>query len=98
MKSKVYITGGAGLFALNVAAYKKDDWDITLLSRSIRPSVDKVNVDLVNIESISEVRNYFKDKEIDFLIHAAGMTNVDECEKKVHQARTSNVTTSKKNI
>jgi UDP-4-amino-4,6-dideoxy-N-acetyl-beta-L-altrosamine transaminase/dTDP-4-dehydrorhamnose reductase len=92
---RVVITGGAGLLATNMAAYKKESWDITLLVRSNDVSMKDVHSEKVVLECRDSIQDYLEEKKPDLVIHAAGVTNVDFCESNTHAARVSNVVLSK---
>lgn len=94
-RRKVIITGGAGLLATNIAVYKRETWDIILLVRNNDVSIPFVATKKVVLECRDTIEDYLKEEKPDLVIHAAGITNVDYCEKNTHATRVSNVVISK---
>lgn len=93
-KSKVVITGGTGLLAANLASQFKSEWNIKLTTRNSSTSKDSLYecLDLLNLNSLIEFLNTEKP---DFLINAAGMTSVEQCESNYYQAYEANALTAK---
>ena len=95
MNIKLLITGGTGYLASNIACYLKKKENILLTSHN-KPAV------FSEIQHIKIKNNNFKilEKEIAkfqpmAIIHTAGLTNVEECEKKRKMAYTANYEFSK---
>lgn len=91
MFKTVCITGGAGLLALNWAAQVRGSYNVVLglHDRIVRlPGVDARILDLNAgnplVRDLEQIRP-------DFVVHAAGLTNVDECERSPDLARRVNV-------
>ena len=83
----VLITGGSGLLARNWALEKKEEFNIFLSvhSRFFEiPGTKKLSLDLGS--SLSLIKAIELNK-IDMVIHTAGLTNVEECEKNPKLAR-----------
>lgn len=92
MKPRILITGGSGLLALNWAQALRDSFDIILgmhnRSINLRGAITK-KIDLESLESFGSLL-----EEIipDVVIHAAGLTSVDQCESDPSLAHHINVT------
>ena len=80
-RKRVVITGGTGLLASNIALYKRDDWEILLLTRNHTLAFEEVVTAKANLLDIEGTSQLFKNFNPDFVIHTAGLTNVEECEK-----------------
>ena len=79
MLPRAFITGGSGLLGLNILLHRPERFNFYALEnkRQIKLSgVKTVTVDLGNLTSIERV---LKSCSPQLLIHAAGMTNVDNC-------------------
>lgn len=95
IKKRVIITGGTGLLASNIALYKRDDWEILLLTRNhtlVFEGVVSVKANLLDIEATSHL---FKNFTPDLIIHTAGLANVEECEKNYYSAHLANTVIAK---
>ena len=92
MRQRVLITGGSGLLALNWAQAMRNSCAITLglHNREISlPGTDTKNIDL---ESVDKLASVFEDLECQVVIHAAGLTSVEQCESEPSLAHHVNVT------
>ena len=91
MNQKIFITGGSGLLALNWAISMRDRVDVILNMNNrdinLRGSVSKK----INLNSISSIINFLESDKPNYVVHAAGMTNVEECEKNPNLAHKINV-------
>jgi dTDP-4-dehydrorhamnose reductase len=92
MKSKVLITGGSGLFALNFAIAKRNSHDITLGTHIREPVLANTTTQYLNLDSVEHLVRDIKLNKPSLLIHAAGLTNVEACEANPEQAWHVNVT------
>ena len=93
-KKKIIFTGGSGLLAVNWAYKIRDEYEVLLFIHKHQVNIPHVKTRTVNLENISEIRNAVTDFEADTIIHTAGMTNVDICEKEPELAYRTNVTLS----
>ncbi|MBL4766385.1 MAG: SDR family oxidoreductase [Rhodobacteraceae bacterium] len=90
-KPIILITGGSGLLALNWAAAVAETFDVVLLlhDRVVRPSFARtLFVDLSSPDGISRALD---EMEPLLVVHAAGLTNVEACEKDPELATRTNV-------
>ena len=80
-KKRVLITGGSGMLALNWACAIRKDMHVTLAmhNHSVKlRGVSNCNLDLSNVLLLNDQIRTLKP---DLIIHTAGLTNVDKCEK-----------------
>lgn len=91
MKSRVFITGGSGLLALNWAMAIKEKSEVTLgiHYREIAPA--GINTKKVDIESVDNIIRVFKVLQPQIVIHTSGLTNVEQCEADPELAKHINV-------
>lgn len=92
MAATVLITGGSGLLALNWALAIRDIYSVTLGLHERNVSLTGVQAQRLDLESVDQLARAFDAAQCKIVIHAAGFTNVDECEAKPDLARHVNVT------
>jgi dTDP-4-dehydrorhamnose reductase len=78
---KILITGGSGLLALNWACFARDTCDVVLALHKKNVVLDGVASLFVNLESRDDIFNVLNETSPDVVVHAAGLTNVDECQQ-----------------
>jgi len=93
-KTRVIITGGSGLLATNWARYIKDECDVQLFLHNNIVNIPGVTTKLVNLSNTKSVVEAVASFNADVVVHTAGMTNVDMCEREPEQAYQVNVTLS----
>lgn len=91
MKPTVFITGGAGLLALNWAFAMRDRYSITLGFHKRELDVAGVQSQLVNLESVDKVILLLEKIRPQMVIHTAGLTSVEQCEEAPILAQFTNV-------
>ena len=91
MRSRVFITGGSGLLALNWAMAIKEKSEVTLgiHDRDIAPV--GFNTKKIDIESIDNIIRIFEVLQPQIIIHTAGSTNAEKCEADPKLAKHINV-------
>ncbi len=95
MRPKVIITGGSGLLALNIAMYKRNEWDIVLFTNKKHIQTNNIVATKVNLCDSSILYNEVETIAPDFIIHTAGLTSVEECEAHQYKAYISNTLTAR---
>ena len=95
MKTKVLITGGSGLLAVNWALSIRDNYAVTLLLHRKKISLSEVDTEIVSLDSLDKCLSVLVKYQPDILIHTAGLTNVEECETNPNLAQTVNVDLAK---
>ena len=91
MKEKILITGGSGLLALNWAIALGDRYTITLGLHVRKILLSKVQVCHFSLDSVASILTAFKEVQPQIVIHAAGLTNIEECEANPDLARHINI-------
>ena len=82
MKKKILITGGSGLLALNWAILLRKEYEIILGFHNREVSLAGVKLKKINLENELEFETDIKSIQPNIIIHAGGMTNVNECESQ----------------
>jgi perosamine synthetase len=95
MKTKVLITGGSGLLAVNWALSIRHDYAVTLLLHYKRISLTGVDTDIVSLDSLDECISVLSKHQPDIVIHTAGLTDVEKCELSPDLAQEVNVDLAK---
>ena len=95
MKKKILITGGSGLLAVNWALSVSNVYKVTLLLH--RKIINLSGVDAVahSTSSLDNCLSVLEKYQPDFVIHTAGLTNVEECESNPDLAKDVNVDLAK---
>ena len=89
----IFLTGGTGLLGLNLYFYFKNKYKIYInIHKKKKP---KKNFEKINLNKVNDVRKFLKKKKIDYLIHCAAITNIEECEKNKKKAKKINITLAK---
>jgi dTDP-4-dehydrorhamnose reductase len=91
MAVNVLITGGAGLLAVNWALALRDTCAVTLGMHDRVVALNGVQTQKINLESVEDLVRMFESHQVQIVIHAAGLTNVDRCEVQPELARHINV-------
>lgn len=91
MKKTILITGGSGLLALNWALAVRDRYAITLGLHQRKISLAGIETRRIDLESVDHLVRVLETVQPQMVIHAAGLTNVEECEVKPDLAQHVNV-------
>ena len=89
------IIGCAGLLSSNIILLKKKKYKIIGLYNKKKPNISGVNLFKFNLKNLKYIN---KNYNLDVVINAAGLTNVDFCEKNRRKAMYTHVTILKKTI
>jgi UDP-4-amino-4,6-dideoxy-N-acetyl-beta-L-altrosamine transaminase/dTDP-4-dehydrorhamnose reductase len=95
MKTKVLITGGSGLLAVNWALSIRNDYAVTLLLHHKKISLSGVDTEVVSLDSLDECISVLSKHQPDIVIHTAGLTDVEKCESSPDLAQEVNVDLAK---
>lgn len=90
MKKKIFITGGSGLLGVNWALAIRDRFSVTLGLHERKVSIAGVDNESCDLTSVASVMHHLKRIKPDVVIHAAGLTSVEVCEKSPSDARNLN--------
>jgi len=91
LTKRILITGGSGLFALNYSLAIRERYPITLGMHERNISLQKVNTEYLSLDRIDDLLIKFNDLKPEIVIHAAGLTNVEQCEAKPIEAEHINI-------
>lgn len=84
---RVLITGGSGLLALNWACAMRREWDVVLGTHAHTVRLEGVSARPLDLEDGNILARQFKEIAPDLVVHAAGLTSVDQCEENPDLAR-----------
>ncbi|MBM4230413.1 MAG: SDR family oxidoreductase [Gammaproteobacteria bacterium] len=79
--SKILITGGSGLLAANWAIHKRRECDVLLVLHSRIIRLNGVRSISLALDRPNDLQRVFREFRPDYVVHAAGMTSVEACEK-----------------
>jgi dTDP-4-dehydrorhamnose reductase len=85
--SKVLITGGTGLLALNWACAIRDSRDVVLGTHIRRANLAGTTATPLPLEDPPKLRETLERLAPDVVVHTAGITSVEECEREPENAR-----------
>lgn len=91
MKETVLVTGGSGLLALNWALAMRSSHSVTLGFHRREVALADVKSRKIDLESVDILARDFEGIEPHVVVHAAGLTNVEECENSPQVAHYVNV-------
>lgn len=78
---RIAITGGAGLLASNLVRLLQKNYFVLTLFNKTRPVGQQSSMLSVNVGSKQDLSKVLSQYDINCLVHAAALTNVDQCEK-----------------
>jgi dTDP-4-dehydrorhamnose reductase len=90
-RPNVFITGGAGLLALNWAVAIRDRYSVTLGLHTRDTPLAGVQKRWTTLESTDQLCRLFEELQPDIVIHTAGITNIETCEASPQLAQHTNV-------
>jgi dTDP-4-dehydrorhamnose reductase len=91
MKENILITGGSGLLALNWAATMREKFNINLGLHDRNVNFNDTKNIFLDLDSKEVLTKVFDELQPQLVIHAAGLTSVEECESKPALAKYINV-------
>ena len=92
MLSRAFITGGSGLFGLNFILQNTSNYNFSALQNNRKISLPNTELVHMRLDNLASIETGLKSHLPDFVIHAAGMTNVDDCEEDPTKANFINGT------
>ncbi|MFC1856959.1 SDR family oxidoreductase [Thermodesulfobacteriota bacterium] len=90
-KKKLLITGVSGMLGSNLAYYFRDKYRVLGTYNSHPVKIPGVEIGPCNMTVPKNIKPILTQWRPDIIIHCAGMTNVDECEKDKEAAKEINV-------
>jgi dTDP-4-dehydrorhamnose reductase len=94
-KKRLLITGGSGLLALNWACAMRSTWDVTLVTHQHAVKLAQIATIQTALDSPQQLLAQFSKHAPNVIVHAAGLTSVDECERSPERAHHANVEIAK---
>jgi len=91
IKSKILITGGTGLLALNFYTALRDKYDVILVLHKRIIKIDGATVCSFDLSSRTQIYKALDIYSPVFVIHTAGLTSVEVCQKYPNLAHSINV-------
>ena len=91
MRPRILITGGSGLLGINWAQTVKDRFLINLVLHKRKVFVDGVKTLQLDLDSPDRLLQSFEKFYPDIIIHTAGLTNIETCERDQDLARHVNI-------
>jgi dTDP-4-dehydrorhamnose reductase len=91
MKQTIIVTGGSGLLALNWAIQMRDKYDVILCLHERDVSLTGVESIKLDLDSINQIELIIKSRKPFVVIHTAGLTSIEVCEKNPSLAEHVNV-------
>lgn len=91
MKPRILITGGSGLLALNWAISARGSFDVWLTMHKRLIDLSGTRSVFIDMESVDSIKKLLNEVKPELVVHAAGLTNVDQCESDPELARHVNV-------
>ncbi len=79
-KTKILITGGSGLLALNWALFCKNDYEVVLALNKRQISIPGVSCVKMDHSSYEGALQQIEKEKPDIIVHTAGLTSVELCE------------------
>ena len=89
-KPRVVLAGGSGLLALNWACAVRDQWDVVLGMHRHQVELRGTLSRKLNLRDTTRLRHQLAQLSPDLLVNAAGLANVDRCEREPWLARQAN--------
>ncbi|OGA22794.1 MAG: hypothetical protein A3I02_06710 [Betaproteobacteria bacterium RIFCSPLOWO2_02_FULL_67_26] len=87
---RILITGGSGLLALNWACRMRDQCEVYLARHTHDIRLRDTRVVPLELESIDSLLRRLEEYRPEWVVHTAGITSVDQCEREPALARAAN--------
>ena len=101
-RKKILITGGAGYIGINmISFFLNEKYQIYVVdnlstSRPIHKNIKKlINFKKIDLTKENKVKNFFKKRNFDLIIHLAAFSGVKEFNKNVSKSFKNNVLSTK---
>jgi dTDP-4-dehydrorhamnose reductase len=94
-KLRLLITGGSGLLALNWACAVRDEWDVILGMHHHTIKLRGTSQYSLDLDDLTKLEIQLDEISPDLIVHTAGLTGVDLCEKNPTLAKHVNAEIAK---
>lgn len=91
---RLLITGGSGLLGLNWACAMRRQFEVLLGTHQHVVALQGIQSIALDLESPGLLSEKLNELKPDLIVHAAGMTSVDDCEQQPARAEQANATTA----
>ena len=91
MANTIVITGGSGFLGMNMALKVCAEWNTHLLYRHNPVKIVGTYAHPIELEDIDKTNKIIEKIRPDLIVHTAGLTDIELCEKKKFEAYCSNV-------
>lgn len=81
-KPRILITGGSGLLAINWACTVRNNWDVILGTHKHDVTLENVSTFKLELDDVLLLDKQLDHILPDLIVHTAGLTSVDRCEKE----------------
>jgi dTDP-4-dehydrorhamnose reductase len=88
--SRILITGGSGLLGLNWALSDRKSYEVVLALHDRDVSLSNTTSFKASFNSLSNIKRCIQEIKPDIIVHTAGITSVENCEKNPGAARIVN--------
>lgn len=88
---RILITGGTGLLGINWALARRDRDEIMLVMHNRKVNIENIFLDKIDLFSFIDIYLAIKKFKPDFVVHAASLTSIEECENNVSLAEKVNI-------
>jgi dTDP-4-dehydrorhamnose reductase len=78
---RILITGGSGLLGINWALNDRKNYEVVLVLHNREVSLSKTSSFYASFDSIDSIKRCIQEIKPDIVIHTAGITSVENCEK-----------------
>lgn len=87
---RILITGGSGLLGLNWALNDRENYEVVLALHNREVSLKNTTSLKVSFNSLQNIKRCFEEIKPDLIVHTAGITSVENCEKNPQAANIVN--------
>lgn len=81
MRRRILLTGGSGLLAVNWAVTARQHYDVILGGHNRKISLNGCSTISLDLESADHLAQSFEQTRPDLVVHTAGLTSVEQCER-----------------